>query len=84
MTLSYRSKDEFIEYAAYDCIGQLLPEDRESIRNTTDLSEVYLGLGTFVRDEYINENEEIQFDYASEDELSKEIIEALIGILTKE
>ena len=84
MKIQFISKDEFIDYAAYDCIEQSPEEDRSNIRNNPDPTFHHFGLGTFIRNEYIYDNEQIQFEYESEDDLSREIIEAMISILTQE
>ncbi|WP_343186990.1 DUF6794 domain-containing protein [Anoxynatronum sibiricum] len=78
------SKKVFIEHIAQDCLSQLNDDDKKHMKENPDPFQYHFGLGMFIRNNYIYGNNSIKFEFESPDDLSSEIIDRMLEILSEE
>ncbi len=84
LSLHFLSKNEFISYAAHDCLSQLSEDNKEHMKENPDPLQWHFGLGMFIRNNYIHGNGSIHFEADLPDDLSGEIVDRMLVILSEQ
>ena len=81
--MMYHDKDlqQFIERSAEDLIRNLSEEDKAALLQNPEYADHHFGLGMYIRNHYIYNNQELRLPAVLADGLSHKIFDQIISIL---